>query len=43
LDKIILIFLKGLLAIIIEGTRKVGGMNVVLDRMAVGNRLEFFE
>ena len=39
----LIFFQLGLLAIIIEGARRVGGMNVVFDRMAVGNRLEFFE
>ncbi len=34
---------KGLIAIIVEGTRKVGGIDVIWNRAIEGDRLELFE
>jgi len=36
-------FTKGLISIIVEGTRRIGGVNLIYQRVRDGDRLEFFE
>lgn len=39
----VFVMFAGLIAVIVEGTRRVGGFGVIWDRASVTGRIEFFE